>query len=63
MKIADALALMVTATGDLQLLARGLPVNPAELAAAAKTAKPDTAEAVALAILAKQQPAQQVPED
>jgi hypothetical protein len=51
MKVADAIEAIVTSYGDINLVARGLVVDADELAKA--TAKPDTAEAVALALLKK----------
>lgn len=51
MKVADAIQAIVTSYGDINLVARGMVVDAGELAKA--TAKPDTAEAVALALLKK----------
>lgn len=51
MKVTDAIETIVTSYGDIDLVARGMVVNAAELAKA--TAKPDTAEAIALALLRK----------
>ena len=51
MKVTDAIEAIVTSYGDINLVARGMVVDAAELAKA--TAKPDTAEAVALALLRK----------
>jgi predicted nucleic acid-binding protein len=51
MKVADAIQAIVTSYGDIELVARGMVVDAGELAKA--TAKPDTAEAVALALLKK----------
>lgn len=51
MKVSDAIEAIVTSYGDIDLVARGMVVDAAELAKA--TAKPDTAEAVALALLKK----------
>jgi hypothetical protein len=51
MTVSDAIEAIVTSYGDLDLVARGLVVDVGELAKA--TAKPDTAEAVALALLKK----------
>ena len=51
MKLTDAIEAIVTSYGDIDLVARGLVVDAAELAKA--TAKPDTAEAIALALLKK----------
>ncbi len=51
MKVSDAIQMIVTSYGDIDVVARGLVVDAAELAKA--TAKPDTAEAIALALLKK----------
>ena len=51
MKVTDAIEMIVTSYGDIEVVARGLVVDVAELAKA--TAKPDTAEAIALALLKK----------
>ena len=51
MKISDAIEAIVTSYGDIELVARGMVVDADELAKA--TAKPDTAEAIALALLKK----------
>ena len=51
MKVSDAIEAIVTSYGDINLVARGMVVDAAELAKA--TAKPDTAEAIALALLRK----------
>lgn len=51
MKVSDAIEAIVTSYGDIDLVARGMVVDAAELAKA--TAKPDTAEAIALALLKK----------
>ena len=51
MKLSDAIEAIVTSYGDINLVARGLVVDASELAKA--TAKPDTAEAIALALLKK----------
>lgn len=51
MKVIDAINAIVTSYGDIEVVARGLVVDAAELAKA--TAKPDTAEAIALALLKK----------
>ena len=51
MKVSDAIQAIVTSYGDINLVARGMVVDAAELAKA--TAKPDTAEAIALALLKK----------
>jgi predicted nucleic acid-binding protein len=51
MKVTDAIETIVTSYGDIDLVARGMVVDAAELAKA--TAKPDTAEAIALALLKK----------
>jgi hypothetical protein len=51
MKITDAIKVIVTSNGDIDLVARGMVVDADELAKA--TAQPDTAEAIALALLKK----------
>jgi predicted nucleic acid-binding protein len=51
MTVSDAIDAIVTSYGDINLVARGILVDASELAKA--TAKPDTAEAVALALLKK----------
>jgi hypothetical protein len=51
MKVTDAIEAIVTSYGDINLVARGMVVDADELAKA--TAKPDTAEAIALALLKK----------
>jgi hypothetical protein len=51
MKVSDAIEAIVTSYGDIEVVARGLVVEAGELAKA--TAQPDTAEAVALALLKK----------
>jgi hypothetical protein len=51
MKVSDAIEAIVTTYGDIEVVARSLAVDAGELAKA--TAKPDTAEAVALALLKK----------
>lgn len=51
MKVAEAIEIMVSSYGDLDAVARGLPVDPAELYAFA--AEPDTAESHAVSILKK----------
>jgi len=51
MKVTDAIETIVTSYGDIDLVARGMVVDAGELAKA--TAKPDTAEAIALALLKK----------
>lgn len=51
MKLADAIEMIVTSYGDLDLVARGLVVSAAELKKA--KADPDSAEAIALALLKK----------
>jgi hypothetical protein len=51
MTVADAIKSIVTSYGDIEVVARSLVVDAGELAKA--TAKPDTAEAVALALLKK----------
>lgn len=51
MTVSDAIKAIVTSYGDIDVVARGMVVDAAELAKA--TAKPDTAEAIALALLKK----------
>jgi len=51
MKVTDAIETIVTSYSDIDLVARGMVVDAVELAKA--TAKPDTAEAIALALLRK----------
>jgi hypothetical protein len=51
MNVTDAIEAIVTSYGDIEVVARGLVVNAGELAKA--TAEPDTAEAIALALLKK----------
>ena len=51
MTVSDAIDAIVTSYGDIDLVARGLVVDADELAKA--TAKPDTAQAIALALLKK----------
>ena len=51
MTLTDAIEAIVTSYGDINLVARGLEVDAGELAKA--TAEPDTAEAIALALLRK----------
>jgi hypothetical protein len=51
MTVTDAIEAIVTSYGDINLIACGMVLDAAELAKA--TAEPDTAEAVALALLRK----------
>jgi predicted nucleic acid-binding protein len=51
MNVNDAIKAIVTSYGDIEVVARSLVVDAGELAKA--TAKPDTAEAIALALLKK----------
>jgi hypothetical protein len=51
MILKDAIEAIVTSYGDIDRVARGLPVDADELAKA--TAAPDTANAIALALLRK----------
>ena len=51
MTVSDTIKTIVTSYGDIDLVARGMVVDAAELAKA--TAKTDTAEAIALALLRK----------
>jgi len=52
-----ALESLTTATGDLDLIARFLVVDAKEVAKALLTTEPDSAEGVALRLLAKYNPA------
>jgi hypothetical protein len=54
MTVDDAITAIVEAYGDINLVARSLDVDAAEVAQA--TAEPDTAQAVALALLVKYNP-------
>ena len=54
MKVSEAIEILVSSYGDLEMIARSLPVAASEVASA--TAEPDTAEAVALALLKKYNP-------
>ena len=51
MTVSDAIEAIVTSYGDIELVARGMVVDANELLSA--TAAPDTAEAIALALLRK----------
>jgi len=51
MNVTDAIKAIVNSYGDIEVVARSLVVDAGELAKA--TAKPDTAEAIALALLKK----------
>ena len=51
MKVSEAIQAIVKSYGDIEVVARNLEVDAVELAKA--TAKPDTAEAIALALLKK----------
>ena len=51
MTVTEAIKTIVTSYGDINLVARGMVLDADELAKA--TAAPDTAEAVALALLRK----------
>ena len=51
MTVSDAIDAIVTSYGDIELVARGMAVDADELAKT--TAQPDTAEAIALALLKK----------
>jgi len=54
MTVDEAITIIVETYGDIDLVARGLVVDAAEVAEA--TAEPDTAQAVALALLKKYNP-------
>lgn len=47
---------LTAARGDLEIIARSLPVDAAEVNAALAAAAPDSAEGVALRLLAKYNP-------
>ena len=54
MQVSEAIEIIVGTYGDIESVARSLPVDAAEVAGA--TAEADTAEAVALALLMKYNP-------
>lgn len=54
MTVEEAIGAIIETYGDIDLVARSLNVDAAEVAQA--TAEPDTAEAVALALLQKYNP-------
>ena len=54
MTVDEAIAVIVATYGDIDLVARALSVDAAEVAKA--TAEPDTAQAVALILLQKYNP-------
>ena len=56
MELQDALDELTSTYKDLDLVARGLQVNAEEIADALADADPDSAEAVALRVLAKYNP-------
>lgn len=56
MELQDALDELTSTYKDLDLVARGLQVNAEEVADALANADPDSAEAVALRVLAKYNP-------
>lgn len=56
MKVTDAVEVLVTTYQSLDSVAQGLEVKASEVAAALAKAKPDTAEYVALTVLAKFNP-------
>lgn len=56
MELQDALDELTSTYKDLDLVARGLQVNAEEVADALADADPDSAEAVALRVLAKYNP-------
>jgi NACalpha-BTF3-like transcription factor len=56
MELQDALDELTSTYKDLDLVARGLQVDGQEVADALEDAEPDSAEAVALKILAKYNP-------
>jgi len=57
MSLQDAIDTITTTYGSLELVAQGLPVDPVEVANALNEATPDTAEYIALELLAKYNPA------
>jgi len=58
MLLSEAVDILTSARQDLDLLARGLVVDAAELSAAIAKASPDSVEAVVLQYLAKYNPEQ-----
>lgn len=56
MKVADAVEVLAKTYQSLDVVARGLEVQASEVATALAKAKPDTAEYVALTVLAKFNP-------
>ena len=56
MTLEEAIDLLVSTDKDLDLMARFLPVDAAEVYTALANAKSDTAEKVALTLLAKYNP-------
>jgi len=56
MKVADAVEVLANTYQSLDVVARGLEVQASEVATALAKAKPDTAEYVALTVLAKFNP-------
>ena len=59
MTIDEAVAMLTSAQADLDLIARGLPVDAAEVAKMMTIADEDSAEMVALKYLAKYNPTPQ----
>jgi len=56
MTLNEAIEMLVSTYADPVLIARGLPVDAKEVADALATAQPDTAEFVALTLLAQMNP-------
>lgn len=56
MTVNDAVDYLCGHYGDLDAAARSLPVDPEEVALALSEAEPDTAEGIALRLLAKYNP-------
>lgn len=56
MTLKEALKILSTTYQSLDVVAQGLVVDPAEVAAALKEAEPDSADAICLQYLAKYNP-------
>lgn len=63
MLLTEAVDILTSARQDLDLLARGLVVDSAEVAAAISKALPDSAESVVLQYLAKYNPIKEVKQE
>lgn len=61
MMLDDALAVLTTTYQDMALMARGMDIDPAEIASALLTAEADSAEGVALRMLAQMYPVPPAP--